>query len=151
MALMYVLPVSCASGVPRRSRSGPMQAQTDPQTRPFFSSSACTYFGSMWDGSSIGISTDSKPHFLNMGNSLVESLVKGDVNKNVLIPSLMGGYCPWQGENFNGLSEGRWDMGKARSFISARCVCIVVAMAFIHFLPPSTTRAAALFYGGSVV
>src|SRR4051794_10999959 len=92
IALMYVLPVSCASGVPRRSRSGPMQAQTDPQTRPFFSSSACTYFGSMCDGSSIGISTDSKPHFLNMGNSLVDSLVNGDVNKNVLIPSLMAAH-----------------------------------------------------------
>ena len=39
--------------------------------------------------SSIGISTDSKPHFLNCGNSLVDSVVNGDVNRNVLIPSLM--------------------------------------------------------------
>jgi len=69
-----------------------MQAQTEPQTKPFFSSSPCTYVGSMWEGSSTGISTDSKSHFLNMVKSLVESLVKGDVNKNVLIPSLMGAH-----------------------------------------------------------
>src|SRR5258705_5394468 len=103
----YFLPVSCASGVPRRSRSGPMQAQTEPQTRPFFSSSACTYFGSMWEGSSTGISTVSKPHFLNMGKSLVESLVNGDVNKNVLIPSLMGAHSAHAGRFFKFCTRNR--------------------------------------------
>src|SRR4051812_26530951 len=66
-----------------------MQAQTDPQTSPLLSSSAFTCAGSMWLGSSTGISTVSNPHFLNCGKSLVDSLVNGDVNKKVLIPNLI--------------------------------------------------------------
>src|SRR6266576_2456625 len=90
-----------------------MQAQTEPQTRPFFSNSACTYFGSMWDGSSTGISTVSKPHFLNMGNSLVESLVKGDVNKKVLIPSLMSGHSAHARRFFNSAGAIVWAARRA--------------------------------------
>src|SRR5690242_2897737 len=68
-----------------------MHAQTLPQTSPALSSSALTLAGSMWDGSSIGISTDSNPHFLNCGKSLVDSVVKGETKRNVLIPNLMVG------------------------------------------------------------
>src|SRR5687767_4349499 len=66
-----------------------MHAQTEPQTNPFLSSSAFTWAGSICDGSSTGISIDSNPHFLNCGNSFVLSFVKGEVNKNVLIPNLI--------------------------------------------------------------
>src|SRR3954454_16675460 len=66
-----------------------MHAQTLPQTKPFLSSAAFTFAGSMCDGSSTGISTVSKPHFLNLGNSFTLSVVKGDVNKNVLMPILI--------------------------------------------------------------
>src|SRR3954468_6432210 len=83
------MPVFCWVSSPRRSRSGPMQAQTEPQARPFLSSSALTCFGSMWDGSSRGISTDWKPHFLNFGKSFVLSLVNGEVKRKVLIPNLI--------------------------------------------------------------
>src|ERR1043166_1969356 len=86
---MYSSPVCCASGVPRKSRSGPMQAQTDPQTRPFSSSSAFTKAGSICDVSSTGISTVSKPHFLKVLNSFVLSLVNGEVNRKVFIPILI--------------------------------------------------------------
>src|ERR1051325_6184810 len=89
--------VFCSSGVPRKSRPGPMHAQTEPQASLFLSSSRRTCAGSMCDGSSTGISTVSNPHFLNVGNSFVLSLVKGDVNKNVLMPSLIN----------LGLSRGR--------------------------------------------
>src|SRR5688572_19554869 len=72
-----------------------MHAQTLPQTRPTLSSSRFTCAGSMCDGSSIGISTDSNPHFLNWGKSLVESFVNGDVNRKVLMPNLMvPGFSP---------------------------------------------------------
>src|SRR5437879_4920306 len=40
-------------------------------------------------GSSMGISTDSKPHFLNVRNRRVLSLVNGEVKRNVLMPNLM--------------------------------------------------------------
>src|SRR5258706_9655993 len=66
-----------------------MHAQTEPQTKPCLSNSAFTCAGSMCEGSSTGISTVSNPHFLNCGNSFVLSLVKGEVNKNVLIPNLI--------------------------------------------------------------
>src|SRR5437660_7613154 len=66
-----------------------MQAQADPHTSPCRSSSFFTKVGSIWDGSSIGISTVSKPHFLNVLKSGVLSLVKGDVNRNVLMPNLI--------------------------------------------------------------
>src|SRR5258705_9486996 len=43
----------------------------------------------MWEMSSTGISTVSNPHFLNVLNNLVLSLVKGEVKRNVLIPILI--------------------------------------------------------------
>src|SRR5579859_5448447 len=66
-----------------------MQAHTEPQTRPCWSSSRLTWAGSMWAGSSTGISTVSKPHFLNCLKSFVLSLVKGEVKRNVLMPNLI--------------------------------------------------------------
>src|SRR5437016_14225901 len=78
--------VFCSSVVPRKSRPGPMQAQTEPQTKPFLSSSRFTWAGSICDKSSTGISTVSKPHFLNCLNNLVLWLVKGEVKRKVLIP-----------------------------------------------------------------
>ena len=81
--------VFCCLGVPRKSRSGPRQAQTEPQTRPCLSSSRFTCAGSMCDGSSMGISMVSKPHCLNCLNSLVLSFVNGEVKRKVLMPSLI--------------------------------------------------------------
>src|SRR5688572_28610102 len=66
-----------------------MQAQRLPMARPFLSAAAFTFAGSMCDGSSTGISTVSKPHFLNLGKCLVLSVMNGDVNKKVLMPSLI--------------------------------------------------------------
>jgi hypothetical protein len=43
----------------------------------------------MCDGSSIEISTESKPHALNFGKRDTLSLVKGDVNRNVLMPNFI--------------------------------------------------------------
>src|SRR5690348_12883343 len=63
-----------------------MQAQTEPQTSLCLSSSRFTWAGSMWDGSSTGISMVSNPQRLNCGKSLVLSLVKGDVKRKVLMP-----------------------------------------------------------------
>jgi hypothetical protein len=37
----------------------------------------------------MGISTDSKPHFLNVRKRRVLSFVNGDVKRKVLIPNLM--------------------------------------------------------------
>ena len=85
---MYCRPFAAVSGVPRKSRSGPMHAQTEPQASPCLSSSRFTCAGSICDGSSMGISTVSKPHRLNWPNSFVLSLVNGDVNRNVLMPNL---------------------------------------------------------------
>src|SRR4030095_8570940 len=86
---MYSRPVCCCSGVPRRSRSGPMHAHTEPQVRRFSSNCAFTWRGSMCDRSSTGISTVWKPHFLKVLNNFVLSLVNGDVKRNVLIPILI--------------------------------------------------------------
>src|SRR5258705_6524790 len=66
-----------------------MQAQAEPQTNPCLSNSSFTKAGSMCDGSSMGISTVANPHFLNVLKSLVLSLVKGEVNKKVLMPNLI--------------------------------------------------------------
>src|SRR2546425_132760 len=68
-----------------------MQAQTEPQTSPSLSSARFTCAGSMCDGSSTGISTVSKPHFLKVLKSFVLSLVNGEVNKKVLMPNLITG------------------------------------------------------------
>jgi hypothetical protein len=43
----------------------------------------------MCSGASIGNSTVSKPHFLNLENSRVLCVTNGDTNKNELIPNLM--------------------------------------------------------------
>src|SRR5262245_22178129 len=43
----------------------------------------------MWEVSSTGISTVSKPHLLNVLKSFVLSLVKGEVNRKVLMPNLI--------------------------------------------------------------
>src|SRR5580704_1784112 len=87
--IKYFKPVRWSDGLPRRSRSGPMQAHTEPHIRLCRSSSFLTNFGSMCEGSSIGISTDSKPHRLNCGKSFVLALVNGDVNRKVLMPNLI--------------------------------------------------------------
>src|SRR5207247_7292261 len=78
-----------ASGAPRKSRSGPIQAHAEPQTRPSLSNSALTCAGSMWAGSSMGISIDVNPHFLKVLKSAVLWLVKGEVNRKVLMPNLI--------------------------------------------------------------
>src|SRR2546427_564477 len=102
-----------------------MQAQTDPQTRPCLSSSRFTCAGSMWDGSSTGISMVSKPHFLKRGKSFVLSLVKGEVKRKVLIPNRitgaeaneMGqpvkGFC-WTGSGTKSSRDGRREKGERR-------------------------------------
>ena len=82
---MYFIPVFCCLRFPRRSRSGPIHAQTDPQTRPCLSRPFLTLTGSMWEGSSTGISTVSKPHFLKVGNNRVLLVVNGEVNRKLLI------------------------------------------------------------------
>src|ERR1700722_5513407 len=88
-AVMYFIAVCCWRELPRRSRSGPMQAQAVPQTSPVLSNSRLTLCGSICAGASMGISTGSKHHSLNFGKSLVLFVVKGEVNRNVLMPILM--------------------------------------------------------------
>ena len=66
-----------------------MQAQIDPHARPALSRAARTWAASMWEGSSIGISTVSNPHFLNLGKSEALSVVNGEVNRKELMPNLM--------------------------------------------------------------
>src|SRR6476646_9126890 len=86
---MYSRAAFCCSGVPRKSRSGPRQAQTEPQASPALSKAALIWAGSTWEGSSMAISTVSKPHFLNCEKSLVLSLLNGEVKRKVLMPSLI--------------------------------------------------------------
>src|SRR5580698_2503592 len=86
---MYLSAVCCWRVVPRRSRSGPMQAQAEPHTSPVLSNSIFTLCGSICAGASMGISTVSNPQSLNMGNSLVLLVVKGEVNRKVFMPILM--------------------------------------------------------------
>src|SRR5437868_1853697 len=66
-----------------------MHAHTLPIARLFLSAAAFTAAGSMCAGSSMGISTVSKPHFLNVGKSTVLSVVNGETKRKVLMPSLM--------------------------------------------------------------
>ncbi len=40
-------------------------------------------------GASMGISTVSKPHFLNLGKRLVDFVVNGEVNRKELMPNLI--------------------------------------------------------------
>src|SRR2546427_13115840 len=86
---MYSSAVCCCSDVPRKSRSGPTQAQTVPQTRPCLSSSLFTWAGSMWARSSTGISTLWKPHFLKVGKRRGLSLGDGGGDKKVFMPNLL--------------------------------------------------------------
>src|SRR5207249_6072553 len=79
----------CSSSVPRKSRPGPKAPQSVPHTRPYRSSSDFTKAGSMWDSCSTAISTESNPQALKFLKSLVLSLVKGEVNRKVLMPNLM--------------------------------------------------------------
>src|SRR5688572_7072229 len=89
--------VRCSAAVPRKSRPGPIAAQILPMARPTRSAAAFTLTGSMCAGSSIAISTVSKPHLENLAKSRVLSVVNGDVYRNVLMPILMegsgGGRC----------------------------------------------------------
>src|SRR5262245_9121201 len=96
--LQYFSAVFCSAGVPRKSRPGPMQAQTEPQTRPWLSTARGTWARTMGDGASPGISIDLKPRFLNMGKSLVLLLVNGEVKRKVLMPSLIRNFSDRLGE-----------------------------------------------------
>src|SRR2546426_10612156 len=106
--------VRCSAAVPRKSRPGPMQAQTEPHTKPCRSSSRRTLAGSMWEGSSIGISTVSNHHFLNVLNKPVLWVVNGDVNRNVLMPILIS---IWSGQ------EARATQGGVKQGASASLDC----------------------------
>ena len=48
-----------------------------------------TFTESICSGASIGSSTVSNPHFLNLGKRLVDFVVKGDVNRKELMPNLI--------------------------------------------------------------
>ena len=72
-----------------RDSPGPMQAQTDPQARPARSSAFLTLTESMCSGASMGSSTVSNPHFLNLEKRRVLCVVKGDTNRKELMPNLM--------------------------------------------------------------
>src|SRR5580765_764780 len=67
-----------------------MQAHNEPHTSPALSSSRLTCIGSMWEGSSIGSSTVSKPQSLNCLKSFVLLLLKGEVKRKVFNPNLIG-------------------------------------------------------------
>src|ERR1039457_3098788 len=75
--------------VPRKSRLGGKQAQTEVQTRSCRSNCAFTKTGSMSAGFSTAISTPSKPHALNFRNSRVLRLVNGEAKRNVFRPIFM--------------------------------------------------------------
>ena len=87
---MYAAPAFCSAALPRKSRPGPMHAQMLPTAMPAFFAAAFTATGSMCEGSSTGISTVSKPHFLNCENSLVLAVTNGLTNRNELIPKRLG-------------------------------------------------------------
>src|ERR1022692_4205411 len=79
----------CCAGVPRKSRLGGKQAQTEVQTKPCWSNCAFTKTGSMSAGFSTAISTPSKPHALNFRNSRMLRLVNGEAKRNVFRPIFM--------------------------------------------------------------
>jgi len=54
-----------------------MHAHTLPIFNPALSAAAFTFTGSMCSSASTGISTVSKPHFLNLGKSFTLSVVNG--------------------------------------------------------------------------
>src|SRR3954462_8869102 len=66
-----------------------MHAHTLPIAMPAFSAPAFTFAGSMCDGSSIGISTVSKPQSLNFLKSFTLSVTKGETKRNELMPKRM--------------------------------------------------------------
>ena len=53
---------------------------------PALSAAARTLTGSMWDGSSMGSSRVSKPHFLNLGKSFTLSVTNGETYRKVFNP-----------------------------------------------------------------
>src|SRR4051794_25083783 len=67
-----------------------MHAHTLPMASPAFSAAAFTFAGSMCDGSSIGISTVSKPQSLNFLKSFTLSVTKGETKRKELMPKRMG-------------------------------------------------------------
>ena len=77
-AMMYLRPAAWSLAEPRRSRPGPMQAQMDPMAMPALAAAAFRNFGSVCEGSSIGISTVWKPQFLSFLNRCTLSLVNGE-------------------------------------------------------------------------
>jgi len=83
-----------------------MQAQMDPQARPALSSSARTWAALMCDGSSMGISTVWKPHFLNWAKSFVLSSVNGEAKRKELMPNLMDLRLLFQTAGKR--ADGRW-------------------------------------------
>jgi hypothetical protein len=66
-----------------------MQAHTLPIAKPALSAAAFTLAGSMCSGDSIGSSTVSKPHFLNLGKSFTLSVVNGETKRKELMPILI--------------------------------------------------------------
>ena len=75
---MYLRPLAWSLAEPRRSRPGPMAAQMEPMARPALAAAAFRNFGSTCEGSSIAISTESKPQFLSFLNMETLSLVNGE-------------------------------------------------------------------------
>src|SRR5688572_2094584 len=73
--------------------------------RPWLSSARRTRAPSMSAGSSTGISTKSKPMRLILGKSATVSVVKGEVQSQVLTPKFMGEVHT--SENAGWLSSGR--------------------------------------------
>src|SRR4051812_28717879 len=63
-----------------------MHAQRLPIAMPALSAPAFTFAGSMWDGSSTGISTVSNPHFLNWEKSFVLAVTNGLTKRKELMP-----------------------------------------------------------------
>src|SRR4051812_32222589 len=60
-----------------------------PIAMPALAAAAFTFAVSMCDGSSMGISTVSKPQRLNVVKSFVLSVVNGEVKRKVLMPILI--------------------------------------------------------------
>src|SRR3954471_6670888 len=83
-----------------------MQAQTEPIAMPALSAAAFTLAGSMWLGSSIGISIVSNPQSFNFFKSFTLSLVNGEAKRNELRPKRMG----W--------SVLKWNLGRCAKKIA---------------------------------
>jgi len=81
-----------------------MHAQTEPMAIPAFSAAALRTAGLMCSGASTGISTVSKPHDLNVLNSFVLSVVKGETKRKEFMPKRIFVFW-WGGRIWNCLSE----------------------------------------------